>query len=98
MRTPPVPTPLQDVRVGARAHRQVVLAGEPERLVVERLEQEPRVVDLEHVDVREVPVERPRVGNRVQAVERMRDVDDPVLLADRRHGVGERKPARDLLL
>ena len=45
----------------------------------------------------EVAVERPRVGNRVQPVERVRDVDDPVLLADRRHGVGEREAARDLL-
>ena len=46
----------QHVRVGAGAHRQVVLAGEAQRLVVERLKQQARVVDLEHVDVGEVPV------------------------------------------
>ncbi len=53
---------LQDVRVRARAHRQVVLAREAQRLVVEGLEQEPRVVDLEDVDVGEMPVQRLRVG------------------------------------
>ncbi len=34
----------------------------------------------------------------MQAVERVRDVDDPVLFADRCDRVGERHPAWDLLL
>ena len=89
---------LQHVGVGAGAHRQVVLAREAERLVVVGLEEEPRVVDLEHVDVGEVAVQRARVGDRVQPVERVRHVDEAVLLADRRDRVGEAEPARDLTL
>ena len=38
------------------------------------------------------------IGDRVHAVERVREVDEPVLLADRRDRLGERHPARDLLL
>src|SRR6266508_440288 len=56
---------LEDVGVGAGSHRQVVLAGETERLVVEPFEQEPGVVDLEHVDLGEMPMESPGVGDRV---------------------------------
>ncbi len=48
---------LEHVRVGACPHREVVLPGEAKRLVVLGLEQEPRVVDLEHVDIGQVPVE-----------------------------------------
>ena len=90
--------PLEHVRVGAGAHRQVVLAREAERLVVEALEQEPRVVDLEDVDVGEVPVQRARVGDRVHPVEGVGEVDEPALRADRGDRVGEGQPARDLLL
>src|SRR6185312_726032 len=35
---------LEDVRIRARAHEQVVLPGEAQRLVVEAVAQEPRVV------------------------------------------------------
>jgi hypothetical protein len=42
--------------VGAGARRQVVLPREPERLLVVRLEEEAGVVDLEDVDVRQVPL------------------------------------------
>ena len=89
---------LQHVGVRSGAHRQVVLAGETERLVVVRLEEQAGVVDLEDVDLGEVAVQRPRVGNRVHAVERMRDVDDPVLLADRGDRVREAQAAGDLAL
>ena len=86
------------MRVRAGAHRQVVLAREPERLVVERLSRmQPRVVDLEHVDVGEVAVERARVRDRVHPVEGVGEVDEAVLRADRGDRVGEREPARDLL-
>ena len=45
--------------------------------------------DREHVLV---------VGHRVQAVERVRDVDEPALAADLGDRLLERHPARDLLL
>ena len=38
------------------------------------------------------------VGNRVHAVERMRDIDDPALALDLRDGLLEAQTARDLLL
>ena len=60
---------LEDVRVGAGARGQPVLAREADGLVVVALEQEPRVVDLEHVDLVQVPVERRRERDRVHAVE-----------------------------
>jgi hypothetical protein len=47
---------LKHVRVGARAGGEVVLARKAHGLVVVCLEEQPRVVDLEHVDLREVPV------------------------------------------
>ena len=93
----PVPDALEHVSVRAGTHRQVVLAGEAERLVVVGLEQEPGVVDLEHVDLRQVPVERRRVGDRVAAVEGVGEVDEAVLRADRRDRVRERHAAGDLL-
>jgi hypothetical protein len=85
------------MRVGARTHRQVVLAREAQRLGVERLAEQARVVDLEDVDVGEVPVKRARVGDRMPAVERVGEVDESALRADRRDRVGEREAARDLL-
>ena len=98
IRTTPVPTPCKHVGVGAGALQESVLPCEAERLVVEGVAEETRVVDLEDVDLGEVPVERRRVGNRVHAVERVGDVDEPALIADRGEGVGERHAARDLLL
>src|ERR687891_1603334 len=89
---------LENVRVGPGAHGQVVLAREAERLVVEAFEEQTGVVDLEDVDLRQVPVERGRVGDRMQAVERMRQVDDPALVADRRDRLAHREPPWDLLL
>ena len=86
------------MRVGAGPHRQVVLPGESQRLVVLRLEDQARVVDLEDVDVGEMAVERRRVGDGVHAVEGVGDVDEPVLLPDRRDRVLEGEPARDLPL
>ena len=89
---------LQHVRVRAGAHRQVVLAREAQRLVVVRLEEQPRVVDLEDVDLGEVAVQRRGVGDRVHAVERMREVDDAALRLDRGDRLAELHPARDLLV
>ena len=86
------------MRVGARAHRQVVLAREAERLVVLRVEEQTRVVHLEDVDVREVSVECLRLRDRVHAVEGVRHVDEAALLANRRDGIGEREASRDLAL
>ena len=86
------------MRVGAGAHRQVVLAGEAKRLVVVRLEEEARVVDLEHVDLGQVAMERRRVGDRVAAVEGVREIDQPALCTDGRDRVRERHAAWDLLL
>src|SRR4249919_195955 len=48
------PDALEHVGVGAGAHLQAVLACEAQRLLVVGLEEEPRVVDLEHVDLRQV--------------------------------------------
>src|SRR5439155_2696093 len=79
----PRPYALEDVRVRARAHGQVVLPSEPERLVVERLAEQARVVDLEYVDVDQVSVKRPRVGNRVEPVEGVGEVDEATLRLDR---------------
>ena len=98
MRTAPVADALEHVRVGACALEQPVLAGEAERLVVERVAQQARVEDLEHVDLREMPVQRRGVGDRVHAVERVREIDEPALLADGLDRLRERHPARDLLL
>src|SRR5918998_3352878 len=56
---------LEDVRVGPRAHRQVVFPREAERLVVVALEEEPRVVDLEDVYLGEMAVQRSRARDRV---------------------------------
>ena len=97
MRSAPVPTPGRTCASEPAPIDEVVLAGEAERLVVVGLEQEAGVVDLEDVDLAEVPVERGRVGDRVHAVEGMGQVDEPALLADRGDGVGERHAARDLL-
>ena len=86
------------MRVRAGAGQQPVLALEPERLVVVGVEHQPRVVHLEHVDLGQVAKQRRRRRDRVHPVERVRDVDDPVLLADRGDRVRERHPARDLLV
>src|SRR6187397_680542 len=92
------PHALEHVGVRARAHLQAVFAREAQRLLVVRLEQQARVVDLEHVDLRQVALDRRGIGNGVDAVEGVGEVDDPALLADRGDGVVERQPAWDLLL
>ena len=92
------PDPLQHVRVRARAHRQVVLAREAQRLVVVLLEKEPGVVDLEHVDVGQVAVDRLRIGDRVHPVERVGEVHEAALLLDRGDRVREGHAPGDLAL
>ena len=54
-----------------RSHGQVVLASEAQRFLVVGLEEEAGVVDLEHVDLGEVVLQRRGLGDRVQPVERM---------------------------
>ena len=76
MRTAPVPDALEHVRVRAGSLEQPVLAREAKRLVVEGVAKEPRVVDLEHVDLGQVAMDRRRVGDRVEAVERVGEVDE----------------------
>jgi hypothetical protein len=70
--------------MGVRAgpHRQVVLAREAQRLVVEAVEEEACVVDLEHVDLGQMTVQRRRVRDRVQSVEGVGEIDEAALLAD----------------
>ena len=97
IRSAPVPTPWSTCASEPAPAGQPVLAREAERLVVVALEQQPRVVDLEHVDLVQVPVQRRRERDRVHAVERVGEVDDALLLADRGDRLGERHPARDLL-
>ena len=62
---------------------EAVLAREAQRLVVEGVAEEPRVVDLEDVDLREMAMERRRVGDRVEAVEGVGEIDEAALLSDR---------------
>ena len=97
MRRAPVPTPWRTCASEPAPARSPYFPREPDGLVVVRVEQESRVVDLEHVDLRKVTVQGSRRRDRVHPVERVRDVDDPFLLADRRDRLGERHPARDLV-
>jgi hypothetical protein len=85
------------MRNSSAALEDVVLPREAERLVVVRLHQQSRVVDLEHVDLREVTMQRLRVRNRVTAIERVGEEDEPALLADRGQRVLEAHAACYLL-
>src|ERR687892_1896092 len=89
---------LQDVGVGSCACCQVVFPREAQRLVVEALEQQASVVDLEHVDLREVPVECGGVRNRVQPVKRMWEVDDTSLIPDCGDRLAHGEPWRNVAL
>ena len=97
MRTAPVPTPGSTCASEPAPGDEVVLAREAQGLVVVGLEEQARVVHLEDVDLAEMTVERLRVGNRVQAVEGVGEVDEAALLANRCQRVSEREPAWDLL-
>ena len=70
---------LGDVAVGAGAGDDPVLGGEALGLLVERGQRDPRVEDLEDVDLLDDVEQVLVVGNRVQAVERVRHVDEPAL-------------------
>ena len=89
---------LCDVAVGPGAGDDVVLAGEPDRLLVERVDRDPRVEHLEDVDLLDDVEEVLVVRHRVHAVERVRDVDEPALPPDLGDRLRERHPALDLLL
>ena len=97
IRNAPGAHPLEDVRVGARARRQAVFPREAGRFLVVALEEQPGVVDLEDVDLVQVPVHGGRERDRVHPVERVGEVDDALLLADRGDRLGERHAAGDLL-
>ena len=86
------------MRIRSRTLEEPVLPREAQRLVVEGVAEEPRVVDLEDVDLGEVAMERRRVGYGVHAIERVGDVDEAALLANRGEGLGEGHASRDLLL
>ena len=75
-----------------------VLGSEPDRLVVELGDRDPRVEDLDRVDLVEHVEQVLVVGHRVQTVERMRHVHQPSLAPDLGDRLLERHPARDLLL
>ena len=59
--------------------------------------EQPRVVDLEHVDLRQVAVQRHGVGDGVAAVEGVREEDEAALGPDGGDRVVEAEAARDLL-
>ena len=86
------------MRVRAGTLEQPVLPREAQRLVVERIAQKSGVVDLEHVDLGQVAMHGRRIRDGVHAIEWVRQVDEPALLADRCDRVGEGHAARDLLL
>ena len=90
--------PLGDVAVGAGAGDDPVLAGEALGLLVEGGHRHPRVEDLEDVDLLDDVEQVLVVGHRVEAVERMRHVDEPALVADRGDRLRHRQPLGDLLL
>ena len=90
--------PLGDVAVGAGAGDDPVLAGEALGLLVEGGERDPRVEDLEHVDLLDDVEQVLVVGHRVEAVEGMGHVDEAALAADLGDRLLHRHPARDLLL
>src|SRR4051812_32928124 len=79
---PPTSQALRNVAVGPRAADNPVLAGEADRLLVERRDRDPRVEDLDRVDLVDHREHVLVVGHGVQPVERVRDVDDPTLAAD----------------
>src|SRR5512132_97016 len=74
--------PLRDVAVRPGAGDDRVLAGEAHRLFVEGRERDPRVEDLEDVDLLDDLEQVLVVGDRVQPVEGMRDVDEAALAPD----------------
>ena len=95
---PDAAEPLGDVAVRAGAGDDPVLGREPLRLLVEGAERDPRVEDLEDVDLLDHVEQMLVVGHRVQAVERVRHVDEPALAADLGDRLGHRHAALDLLL
>ena len=92
------PESLGDVAVGAGARDDPVLGGEALGLLVERGQRDPRVEHLEDVDLLDHVEQVLVVGHRVEAVERVRDVDEPALAADLGDRLCHRHPLRDLLL
>ena len=92
------PEALSDVAVGAGARDDPVLGGEALGLLVERGERDPRVEHLEDVDLLDHVEQVLVVGDRVEAVEGVRDVDQPALAADLGDRLCHRHPPRDLLL
>ena len=75
-----------------------VLGGEADRLLVEGGDRDARVEDLDRVDVLDDVEQVLVVGDGVQAVERVRDVDEAALALDLGDRLLQRQPARDLLL
>ena len=97
-RSAAVPMPGRHVRVRACAAAQPVLLGEARGGAVVALEPEPGVGGLEDVDRAGVLLEQRARGRRVEAVERVRHVDEAALRADALERLGERQAARDLLV
>ena len=89
---------LQDMGVRSCTLEQSVLPREPERLVVEGVAQEPRVLQPRTRRSPRGGDGSSRVGNGMKAIERMREIDEAALLADRLDRVGERHATRDLFL
>ena len=74
------------------------LAAKRDRLLVERLEGDARVEHLDRVDVVDDVQQVLVVGDGVEAVEGVGDVDQPALALDLGDRLLQRHPARDLLL
>ena len=89
---------LRDVGVRAGAGQDPVLGGEPDRLLVELGDRDPRVEHLDRVDLVEHRQQVLVVGHRVHPVERVRHVDEPALALDLGDRLLQRHPARDLLV
>ena len=86
------------VGVGAGAAAQPVLLREVLGRAVVALEPEAAVGGLEDVDRAGVLLEQGARGRRVEAIERVRHVDEAALGADALERLGERQAARDLLV
>ena len=89
---------LSNVPVRAGAGDDPVLGGEALRLLVERGERDARVEHLQDVDLLDDVEQVLVVGHGVQAVERMRHVDQAALTADLGDRLRHRHPPLDLLL
>ena len=87
-----------NVLVGARALGQAEAPCERQRTLVVVLARQATVGDLERIELGCQTLEQRFRWDRMVGIERVRDVDERSLLADRIDGVGERHARRHVLL